>query len=205
MVPELKFASSWDDGSEFDGNIMELLMRYKLPGTFYLPGVNPKSDMVMEYIENGFEVGAHTATHPADLKLLDDTLLRNEIVINKHALEKIIGRKVTKFCYPRGRYDERAIAILKELGFTEARTTVVLKTAWDDPFRTDTAIHVFQRGEYEDRDWANIAARMVRQAAELNEVFHIWGHGWEIERDKNWDKLNGFFSWLTENYKIISI
>lgn len=190
-----------------DYKIMELLTKYKLPGTFYIPtNCGLSYDDIRGYLLADFEVGGHTTSHPSDMKLLNDQDLFSEINDNKAFLEDAALQPITKFCYPRGRYDERTIEVLKKVGYTHARTTVVLETApADNNYRTHTAIHVYQRKEYGDQDWKAAAISMVEQAAENDGIFHIWGHSWEIERDRNWNKLDTFFQWLTDNYEIIRV
>lgn len=205
---QLKFTSSWDDGHLMDYKIMELLTKYKLPGTFYIPTNSGLTyDEIRKYVMADFvEIGGHTSNHPADMKLLNAVDLFNEINDNKAFLEDATMQQITKFCYPRGRYDERTIEVLKQVGFTHARTTVVLETApAENNYRTHTTIHVYQRKEYGDVDWKAKAAQMVEVAARTDGIFHIWGHSWEIERDKNWNKLDKFFEWLVENYEIIKV
>lgn len=198
MKTPLKFISSWDDGGAEDALIIELLKAYKLPGIFYLPGLSFFNAPMYE----GFEIGGHTVNHPIDLKALSEEQIRSEILLNKEALQGYFRTPITKFCYPRGRYDERVIKILKDLGFTSARTTVVMEQ-YDDPFRQPTSVHIYPRAEYKGKDWVQVATALVEQAAAEGTVFHIWGHSWEIEKLGEWDKLRMFFDWLTENYEII--
>ena len=48
-------------------------------------------------------IGAHTRTHPI-LSRLTREKMEDEIIGGKHDLEKIIGRPVTQFAYPNGRW-----------------------------------------------------------------------------------------------------
>lgn len=201
MKPKIRFDSSWDDGDVLDIKIVELLRKYNLPGTFYIPGLI--SDPAILEIYEGFDIGGHTVSHPPDLKMLNEDELLWEIHENKVGLETVTKKKVDKFCYPRGRYDQRAINILKSLGFKSARTTKVLKVDSVNPFETDTTIHVYQRNEYNGVDWVKMATEMLELIESQGGTFHIWGHSWEIERDQNWQKLNYFFEWLTSSYEII--
>jgi len=70
----------------------------------------------------GFEIGAHTVSHPR-LTLLSDDQLEHEIVDSKHALEDIIGREVVSFSYPYGDRDERVIEAVKAAGYKYAVST----------------------------------------------------------------------------------
>ncbi|MDZ4228343.1 MAG: polysaccharide deacetylase family protein [Candidatus Levybacteria bacterium] len=208
---KIRFDSSWDDAHPFDEELADLLKKFNLPGTFYLPGnVGPEypinASLVKKLVDQGFEIGGHTVSHPQDLKQLSVEQILKEISDNKQALETLSGQKVTKFCYPRGRYDDRVIRILKGLGFTYARTTEVLRLTRENAFRTPTSIHVYQRKEYGDHDWVEMANSMVELATRsMGGVFHIWGHSWELTKFNNWEKLESFFAWLTENYEIVPV
>ena len=74
----------------------------------------------------GITIGAHTHSHPI-LARLDAAEAREEIALNQRLLAEICGAPVTCFAYPNGRpgrdYDERHVAILKDLGFQAAVTT----------------------------------------------------------------------------------
>ncbi len=200
--PRLNFTSSWDDGDALDAKLAQLLHKHSLPATFYLTSHCAMYERIGDLLDLGFEVGGHTMTHPMDMKLLDNDALEWEIGSNKKLLE-LQGAKVTKFCYPRGRFDDRVIEVLKKHKLKEARTTkVLIVDKPTDPYRTDTTIHVYPRAEYGGIDWMIAAQRLAKEASDRNGIFHIWGHSHEIEKLKEWDKLEKFFIWLNENYQI---
>lgn len=207
-----KFITSWDDGHILDKKIVELNKKYKIPGIFYITidYVGRKDYLTWDDIkeidaEENQEIGCHTINHPADMKLLFNDQIIAETGGAKGILESVLGHKVNKFCYPRGRYNENVIYALKDSGFLEARTTKVgCLTKSSDPFRQDTTVHVYSgRSEYEGRDWFSYANLKLDEAFNLNKegkdvYYHLWGHSWEIDRDKEWDKLEEF-------YKLISV
>ncbi len=55
----------------------------------------------------GWEIGAHTKTHP-DLRELSDAQLEEQIVGSRTDLEQRLGRSVESFAYPYGMFDQRA-------------------------------------------------------------------------------------------------
>lgn len=77
------------------------------------------ADQIKEVASMGFEIGAHTLTHPR-LTGLDDERLVREIVDSKHRLEDLIGSEVSSFSYPYGDCDERVIAATVQAGFARA-------------------------------------------------------------------------------------
>jgi peptidoglycan/xylan/chitin deacetylase (PgdA/CDA1 family) len=77
---------------------------------------------VRELAEAGWELGAHTMTHP-DLSTLDYDACLQEIGDSRAALEEIGGVPVETFAYPFGRYGPPAIAAVRDSGMIAAVTT----------------------------------------------------------------------------------
>jgi peptidoglycan/xylan/chitin deacetylase (PgdA/CDA1 family) len=123
--PLLKFDSSWDDGERDDIRIAGILKFHKLVGTFYIPTICDLSAVDINVFLGEFDIGGHTVYHPPDIKKLDYDRVLYELMENKRWLESILDRKITRFAYPRGRYNEETIKALKESGYREARTTVI--------------------------------------------------------------------------------
>ncbi len=69
----------------------------------------------------GAQFGSHGHQH-VDLRRLSDESLKEQLQQSKDSLESITGNNVTQISYPFGRYDERAINIAKEVGFTNGFT-----------------------------------------------------------------------------------
>jgi peptidoglycan/xylan/chitin deacetylase (PgdA/CDA1 family) len=84
--------------------------------------------------EFGVEIGAHTSTHPLLPGLADDAV-RRELEESKGDLERVLGRPVSVFAYPFGRFDDRTIEAVRRAGFLSACTTAPrLACLGDDPF-----------------------------------------------------------------------
>jgi glycosyltransferase involved in cell wall biosynthesis/peptidoglycan/xylan/chitin deacetylase (PgdA/CDA1 family) len=93
------------------------------------PLVWPRSfdrDSVRALHGQGFEIGAHTVSHPI-LNECSDAEASSEIAGSKEELESIIGGKVSAFAYPNGRplkdYDGRHVAMVKACGYKVAVAT----------------------------------------------------------------------------------
>jgi peptidoglycan/xylan/chitin deacetylase (PgdA/CDA1 family) len=106
-----------------------LLKKYGFKATFYVWVIvvgmrnHMTWDEVKELDAAGMEIGCHTMTHPYLTRIKDDATLRREIFGAKQRIEQRIGKPVTSFAYPFGQYNERVVAIVKEAGFTSARST----------------------------------------------------------------------------------
>jgi peptidoglycan/xylan/chitin deacetylase (PgdA/CDA1 family) len=72
--------------------------------------------------QGGWEIGAHTLSHP-DMSLLDYDRCRAEIDGSRRILEEITGGPVDTFAYPFGRYGESAVAAVADSGMRAAVTT----------------------------------------------------------------------------------
>jgi len=84
-------------------------------------GISEKQ--VRRLLDGGWELAAHTVTHP-DLTTLGDRPLRREVRGSRNQLRARFGVPVDFFCYPGGRYDARVIAAVRRAGFLAATTTV---------------------------------------------------------------------------------
>ncbi len=71
---------------------------------------------------SGWEIGAHTLSHP-DLATLGYDGCMNEIDGSRRVLESITGGRVDTFAYPFGRYGPEALAAVRDCGMRAAVTT----------------------------------------------------------------------------------
>jgi peptidoglycan/xylan/chitin deacetylase (PgdA/CDA1 family) len=90
----------------------------------------------------GVDIQLHTHTH----NLPDDSFekMAGEISQNRHALEEILGRVPTHFCYPSGKYHPQHLEWLAKLGIASATTC--------DPGLNDATTNPLQLRRYLDGD-----------------------------------------------------
>jgi peptidoglycan/xylan/chitin deacetylase (PgdA/CDA1 family) len=129
-------AISFDDGMRNNHAIaLPILKSYGVPATVYVtigfigatsPWVGARSDNQMlsepeirELAAEGWELGAHTMTHP-DLSKLDYETCRREIEDSRTALERIGGVPVETFAYPFGHHSPAALAAARDSGLLAA-------------------------------------------------------------------------------------
>jgi peptidoglycan/xylan/chitin deacetylase (PgdA/CDA1 family) len=77
---------------------------------------------VARLVRDGWEIDAHTITHP-DLTTLGPVALRHEVAGSRAWLRSAFGVAVSFFCYPAGRYNARVEAAVRAAGFLGATTT----------------------------------------------------------------------------------
>jgi peptidoglycan/xylan/chitin deacetylase (PgdA/CDA1 family) len=213
--------TSWDDGHILDKKLALLLQKYNLKGTFYISPKNSefKKDDLLDNSEilalsKNFEIGAHTMTHPR-LPYITKEEAKKEIEDSKVFLENIIGRPVTSFCYPRGEYLPFHKEMVKDAGFSLARTVrrFITDTAFD-PYELHTTIHAYRH--YSDitkiakhtrynpitfldyyLNWDRFAISLFEKTKREGGVFHLWGHSWEIEKFGTWASLERVFAHIS--------
>jgi peptidoglycan/xylan/chitin deacetylase (PgdA/CDA1 family) len=77
---------------------------------------------VRRLIRAGWEIDAHSLTHP-DLSSLSGKALVREVSGSRREIGRLFGVVPRFFCYPAGRYDAEAVAAVKAAGFDGATTT----------------------------------------------------------------------------------
>lgn len=94
--------------------------------------VDLPSDLMLEarhldaMMRSGFELGAHTVSHPI-LTSLEDVDAEREIAQSRDDIESLTGRAPRLFAYPNGRYHrdfgDREVGMVSNLGFDAAVST----------------------------------------------------------------------------------
>ena len=129
-LPAKPVILSFDDGfADQYRNAARTLRRRGWPGVLYLQVARLGAQggltagQVRRMLADGWELGAHTTTHP-DLTTLDADRLREEVEGSRTALRTAFpGAPVDFFCYPYGRFDGTVAAAVQAAGFLGATTT----------------------------------------------------------------------------------
>ena len=130
LLPAKPVIISFDDDWESQFTYaVPLLKKYGFTATFYIwvAVVGLKHHMTWDEVKSldaaGMQIGCHTMTHPYLTRVKSDDVLRREILGAKEKIEAHIGTPVTSIAYPFGQYNERVVAMVREAGFTSARST----------------------------------------------------------------------------------
>lgn len=195
-----------------------MLQKHGLKGTFFVPLENREQRPVMgsnelRALDDSFEIGGHTWTHRYLSSRLSHADLIREVPEAKQALEDLLGHGIEGFCYPGGTFDDRAVSVIREAGFTYARTTENLRfdlghDRWEIPTTLQFFPHranVLARNTLRfpsiskarfvtqrlfERDFLGFCTHVAEQCANADGVFHLWGHSWEIDQNNLWPALN---------------
>lgn len=216
---------SVDDGSTPDLRTAELLQKYGLQATFYVPARNPERAVMtasqVRQIAAHFEVGSHTLNH-SPLRFLSERAAAREIREGKEWLEDVLGRSVIAFCYPRGKFNARTPALVRDAGFLGARTCMLCLTDFPrDPFlwgisslafrlsraiqvrhalleRNFTGLRSFVREFHGETDWRRHFSRSIEIVLKRGGVAHLNMHSWEIEEQNQWTELESVFREISQ-------
>lgn len=176
-----KIIFSVDDGNVFDLKIAELLEKYGFTGIFYIAPFFSKIPVMtvnqIRGISKKHEIGGHTLFHFTLPKLSTNEQIK-EILNGKKELEEIIGKKITKFAYPRGHFNEETKKNVELCGFREARTMKVGITNIEgySNFEIPVSAHLYPRLEYKNK---GIYQSIIDKFSEGN-YFNLVMHGEEI-------------------------
>lgn len=197
------FEASLDDGSLLDLKAASILDKYQLPGTFYIvvdwvgkPGYMAWDDI--KHLDSaGFNIGSHTVNHPMNLRELFEEDLFYEVQNSKDMIETVLGHNISRFCYPRGRADERVKDQVARAGYAKARTTGKPGVTDDsDPLWLPGTIHMYPRKEYDGKRWLDFGKEVVDRVSESGGYVNLWGHGEELEKFDYWEDLEEFLRYV---------
>ena len=76
---------------------------------------------LQELLDAGWEVGAHTRTHPYLSRLRPEDAWQ-EIALCREELSRLTGTEVTSFCYPYGDLNEPIVRMVRDAGYCLACT-----------------------------------------------------------------------------------
>ncbi|QNF32321.1 polysaccharide deacetylase family protein [Adhaeribacter swui] len=207
--------TSWDDGYPADYRIAELLEKYKLKGTFYIPRSNPEHEVMPEpeirTLAQDFEVGGHTLHH-VRLHSRSGAVFTEEILGCYNWLKDLLGIAPVSFCFPGGVYNQPAIDYTRTTGFKILRTTELLNPGLPDNLGlVPTTLQVYNHSGFtyykhllkriklrslgiylknkNSADLLNLVEYYLNYVIKNQGCLHIWGHSWEIEQYHLWDEL----------------
>ena len=220
---QLIITTSWDDGHSLDVRIAELLEKYTMKGTFYIPIKNKEHSVMnattLSDIAKKQEIGGHTVNH-IYLNTLGKEDAKYEIYECKSMLESKLGQRVDAFCYPGGKYSQRDIDMVKSAGFLFGRTTRLLhSSSVIEQDLMDTTIQVYNhrsivlmahclKNSYfqpviqqllfykGNKNFRKLSENVLDRMMTTGGVFHLWGHSWEIEQFGLWGELEMVFKML---------
>ena len=132
---EKKIYLTFDAGYE-NGNvakILDILKEKEVTSAFFLLDhiILKNTDLVMRMTDEGHMVCNHTKNHKDMTKLTDDEIKNNVSDLEK-IYEQKTGREMSKyFRFPEGRYNERSLSTINEMGYKTIFWSLAYAD-WDD-------------------------------------------------------------------------
>lgn len=216
--------TSWDDGHELDCKVAELLDKYNLKGTFYIPQHNSEQAVMNEQkikeISTSFEVGGHTLHHTR-LNIADKNIIDKEVGGCYRWITNVTGKQPLSFAFPGGELNKYALNTVFNTGFKVARTTELLSiqaSASNGTMPTTIQMykhsnityfkHLIKRIKIRNlARWLlhgstsqllHLAEDYIHYVNKEGGCFHLWGHSWEIEQFNLWSKLEEVCKLITQ-------
>ncbi len=199
---------SYDDSVTQDQRLIQLFDRYGLKCTFNVnygklglarglirgdnvtvAHVRPQAHEIPG-IYRGHEVAGHTLTHAHLPRLTDEEVIR-EVQEDIDELSRLVGYQVVGTVYPCGDFDDRVVKLITEHTTARyARTTVDNRS-----FELQDNLIRFEPTLRHAR-WEELFA-LGKQFLEMKDpetpqLFYIWGHSFEFDVDKSWERMEEF-------------
>lgn len=217
---------SFDDGRNFDRDLIKIFNKYNVKGTFHLISNRLDTDGYitsgeLKSLYEGHEISLHTHTHPT-IAYMPQTQVNYEISENKRILENLIEKEICGMSYPMGSFGNNVLECMRVLGVLYGRTT---KSTGNfllpaDFMLWNPTIH-YSRGT---KKWSkdvtfsrNILDEKLGEFIEYPEwtndlpLMQIWGHSYELEDNDDWDIMENFCKkvsrqqniWFATNIEVV--
>ena len=202
---------SYDDGSKHDKQLVQLMNKYHLVGTFHLNSNQLGTNNYYDYLNKdeikdlfkGHEVSVHTANH-ANLPDINRIDVIYEILEDRKELERLVQYPVRGMAYPFGNTNDPVIDAVKGLGIEYARTvgdTYNFKIP-NDFLRWQPTIHQFAKAYWEPNQPEKDAQELIQfykviddfkqTHFDTNHYPHIVYETYEDLEEKLIDKINAW-------------
>lgn len=205
---------SYDDGITQDVQMIELMNKYGLKGTFnlnsqllgtgsFLTGKDYKichyklKPEDVRHVYEGHEVAVHTLTH-VNLTTVDDAEVIRQVEQDRLNLSDLAGYEVVGMAYPCGgvNNDDRVAQIIKDhTGVRYSRTTDCTNS-----FEPQKNLYRFNPTSYHHSfdSMRELAEKLITMQPETPQIFYIWGHSYEQDfRSDYWSQLEEFFKLIS--------
>jgi peptidoglycan-N-acetylglucosamine deacetylase len=129
-IAEPLVALTYDDGpSEWTDAILDHFAAHDGRATFFVLGNEIVGDerrrTLRRIVAEGHEVGNHTFTHPGDLAMLDEALIRDEIGRAQAAIHEVAGVEPVHWRTPFLRTSDRLLTVVGALGLTHVGCSIM--------------------------------------------------------------------------------
>lgn len=196
---------SYDDGVEQDIRLVELFRKHGMKGTFNINSglfapegtIYPQgtihrrmtaAQVKSTYTQDVCEVACHGFTHP-HLTACPGSVICNEILEDRKALEKMFARPIHGMAYPYGPTNDLVVEACRLCNIYYSRT-IVSTEKFDMPtdwLRLPATCH------HNNPRLMELGEQFIKLTSHDHpKLFYVWGHAYEFEEADNWNGIEAF-------------
>ena len=196
------FVLSYDDGVWQDVRLVEIINRYGLKCTFNLNSgltdppfvweaegvrIERMPSAMLPELYRGHEIASHTRKH-GDLTQMTDGEILSDVREDREVLEKLFGQRIRGFAYPFGHTDRRVKTMLQLCGIAHARG-VTSTHSFELP---EDPLEISPTCRHKEEEIFDLARRFIALQAETPQLFLLWGHSYEFDLQRGWERFERF-------------
>ena len=219
------FTMSYDDGNDCDIQLVELMRKHRVKGTFNInSGLCPQAPTpygagekwrrltMRECIDlygDDMEVAVHGMIHPFWDRMPTPNAMQ-DILDDRRELERATGKIIRGAAFPYGTYNDDVVEVLRLAGIAYCRNTISTQNLRAIP--TDF-LRLQPTTRNRDPKVMEITRKFVNEQDPSDRLWmlYIWGHSYEFVRDDNWhvieevlDMVGGHENiWYATNIEIV--
>ena len=221
------FTFSFDDGITQDYRITEIFRSCGFYGcTFFIntglcgvswdwvgrqfgrpnvPHLRLTEDQLRSGIYDGFDVAVHTLHHPS-LKMYDDTpeKITEEVGRDAENIKRIFGVSPVGMSWPGGEFQCTEKTIKTILQTTDIRYSRAVEPTYD--FRIPDDFMLWRPTcSFSDGKVMELAEKFISYDGGGDALFYVWCHGYELDFNDSYGKLNELASLMTRQDDVICV
>lgn len=126
----LTFDNGYENG--YTARILDVLKEKQVPAIFFVTGhyVKTQPELLKRMAAEGHLIGNHSWSHP-DMSQISEGQIRTELDKVKNEVAALTGQSEMRYLRaPRGIFNERSLAVSREMGYTNVFWSVAYKD-WD--------------------------------------------------------------------------
>lgn len=207
---------SYDDGTIEDFDLVELLDKNKLKGTFnlnsaYLGAIRgwpqqngdtifqkyvPRDSLNQIYANH--EIAVHGAYHKNFFKITKAEILE-EVLTDLTTLKELTGREIISMAYPFGNANDTIAKIISNTKITNARTV-------DDTYGFELPNEfLLWNPTCHDSKVLEFSDKYIKLLEQKLSLFYVWGHSWEFKDRERWNNMVKFCNRIGQENSIWSV
>ncbi len=126
----LTFDNGYENG--YTAQILDVLKEKKVPATFFVTGhyVTDQPELLQRMVNEGHIIGNHSHSHPDMTRISDEKIKEELIKVEAAVAERTEQKKMTYLRAPRGIFNERMLAVTRQMGYTNVFWSLAYKD-WD--------------------------------------------------------------------------